>query len=172
MASLTIGEVARRAGVKATAIRYWEGEGVLPPPPRVGGQRRYDGTVLARLAVIRLAQEAGFSIADVRALVEGFDEAGVAPERWRLLAERKLGEIDTLIARARRMRRLLEESLGCGCVTLDTCRLVLDERWTATPAPGSLDRDRGDGGGGASNPRRAVPTDRRGHCIDNRRYYE
>jgi MerR family redox-sensitive transcriptional activator SoxR len=130
---LTIGEVARRAGVRTSAIRYWEDEGVLPPPRRVGGQRRYDEAVLARLAVVRLAQEVGFSVADVRALVEGFEAEGVAPARWRELAQRKLVEIDALIDRAEGMKRLLEESLGCGCLTLDACELVLV-------------RQRGDGG--------------------------
>ncbi len=125
MGALTIGEVARRAGVRTSAIRYWEDEGVLPPPRRVGGQRRYDETVLARLAVVRLAQEIGFSVADLRALVDGFEAEGVAPARWRELAQRKLVEIDALIDRAEGMKRLLEESLGCGCLTLDACELVL-----------------------------------------------
>jgi redox-sensitive transcriptional activator SoxR len=125
MAALTIGEVAWRAGVKPTAIRFWEGEGVLPPARRVGGQRRYDESVLARLAVVRLAQEVGFTIAEIRHLVAGFDERGVAPERWRELAERKLAEVDARIARAEGMKRLLAESLRCGCVTLDACDLVL-----------------------------------------------
>jgi redox-sensitive transcriptional activator SoxR len=122
---MTIGEVARRAGVAATAIRYWERKGVLPSPRRVGGQRRYDEATLARLAVARLAQEVGFSVAEVRSLVEGFDERGVAPERWRELAERKLGEVDARIARAEGMKRVLQESLRCDCVTLDACALVL-----------------------------------------------
>ena len=134
MGSLTIGEVARRAGVKATAIRYWEREGVLPPPRRVGGQRRYDEAVLARLAVVRLAQEVGFSVAEVRALVAGFAERGVAPERWRELAERKLAEADALIARAEGMKRVLQASLRCGCVTLDVCALVLRPCTAAPPA--------------------------------------
>ncbi|MBA3414664.1 MAG: MerR family transcriptional regulator [Chloroflexia bacterium] len=128
MGSFTIGEVAQRAGVKATAIRYWEREGVLPPPRRVGGQRRYDEAVLARLAVVRLAQEVGFSVAEVRALVAGFAERGVAPERWRELAERKLAEADALIARAEGMKRVLQASLRCGCA------LVLRPCTAAPPA--------------------------------------
>lgn len=125
MGSLTIGEVATAAGVNATAIRYWERVGLLPAPRRVGGRRRYDDAVLARLAVIRLAQEVGFSVAEVRALVDGFDEQGVPPERWRELAERKLAEVEALIARAEGMKRVLAESLRCGCVTLDACELVV-----------------------------------------------
>src|SRR5918999_1076042 len=115
---LTIGEVAERAGLRTSALRYYEEVGVLPPAERVGGKRRYDEAVLARLAVIRLAQEVGFSVAEIRSLVEGFDEVGVASTRWQELASRKLGEVDALIRRAEHMKLLLEDSLGCGCVTL------------------------------------------------------
>lgn len=125
MGGMTIGEVAHRAGLRASAVRYYEDAGVLPPATRVGGQRRYDETVLARLAVVRLAREAGCSVAEIRALVAGFDTAGVAAERWQELARRKLADVDALLQRAARMRRLLEASLACGCLTLDTCQLVL-----------------------------------------------
>jgi MerR family redox-sensitive transcriptional activator SoxR len=125
---LTIGEVARRAGLRTSALHYYEEVGVLPPAVRVSGQRRYDEAVLARLAVIRLAQELGFSVAEIRALVEGFDEAGVPSDRWRELAKRKLTEVDALISHAEQMKQLLEESLHCGCLTLDSCTLVLQRQ--------------------------------------------
>jgi MerR family redox-sensitive transcriptional activator SoxR len=128
MVSLTIGEVARRAGLRTSAIRYYEEVGVLPPTVRIGGQRRYDEAVLARLAVVRLAQEVGFTIAEIRSLVKGFDEAGVPSARWRQLATHKLTEVDALIARAGQMKRILEASLHCGCVTLDSCALVLEHQ--------------------------------------------
>ena len=98
---------------------------MLPAAERVSGQRRYDESVLSRLAVIRLAQELGFSVAEIRSLVEGFDDAGVASARWQELASRKLSEVDALIIRAKHMKLLLEESLNCGCLTLDACQLVL-----------------------------------------------
>jgi MerR family transcriptional regulator, redox-sensitive transcriptional activator SoxR len=125
MSMLTIREVARRAGLRTSALRYYEEVGVLPPAERVSGQRRYDESVLARLAVIRLAQELGFSVAEIRSLVEGFDEVGVPSDLWREMAVRKLTEVDALIARAEQMKQLLEESLHCGCLTLDSCTLVL-----------------------------------------------
>jgi len=125
---LTIGEVARRAGVRTSALRYYEEVGVLPPATRVGGQRRYDEEILARLAVVRLAQDLGFSVAEIRALVEGFDDVGVPSDRWHELAKRKLTEVDSLIRHAEQMKRLLEESLGCGCLTLDACALVLQRQ--------------------------------------------
>ena len=132
MGGLTIGEVAKRAGLRTSAIRYYEEAGILPPPQRVSGQRRYDERVLARLAVIRLAQEVGFSIAEIQALVEGFDAAGVPSERWHEMARQKMADVDALVQRAERMKLLLEASLACGCLTLDTCQLVL-ERSAAAP---------------------------------------
>lgn len=125
MTMLTIGDVAKRTGLRVSALRYYEEVGVLPPAERAGGKRQYDEAVLARLAVIRLAQEVGFSVAEIRSLVEGFDDVGVSSDRWQALASRKLDEVDALINRAERMKHLLEESLGCGCLTLDACQLVL-----------------------------------------------
>lgn len=143
MGSLAIGEVARRAGVNATAIRYWERAGVLPPPRRVGGQRRYDSGVLDHLAAIRMAQGAGFTVAEVRELVHGGEPGSPFSARWRALAERKLNEVAALIARARAMQAVLEEGLRCGCLTLDDCALVARESCgrsdgsTAPSRPGS-----------------------------------
>ena len=134
MGELTIGEVARRAGLRASAVRYYEDEGILPPAARVGGQRRYDETVLARLAVIRLAQEVGFSVAEIRALVDGFDNAGIASERWQEMARLKMADVNALLQRAERMKLLLEASLECGCLTLDTCQLVLGTRASSQPS--------------------------------------
>src|SRR5262245_48198954 len=121
MSNLTIGEVAKRAGLRTSAIRYYEDVGVLPPAARRGGQRRYDAAVLDRLAVVHLAQEAGFTVAEIRELVAGFEDSGVATERWRELARRKLVELERQMARLQDMKLLLHESLRCGCVTLDAC---------------------------------------------------
>ncbi|MDP9355766.1 MAG: MerR family transcriptional regulator [Chloroflexota bacterium] len=121
MARLTIGEVARQAGIRPSAIRYYEEIGVLPSPERVGGQRRYDNDVLTRLGVVRMAQEAGFTIEEVRQLLSGFPEGTPASERWRELAQRKLPEVDARIVRLQAVRAVLEESLRCGCLTLDAC---------------------------------------------------
>jgi MerR family redox-sensitive transcriptional activator SoxR len=134
MGTLTIGEVARRAGLRTSALRYYEDVGVLPHAERISGQRRYDETVLARLAVVRLAQDLGFTVAEIRALVEGFDDVGVPSARWRELASQKLTEVDALITQAEQMKQLLEESLDCGCLTLDACAVVLERRQNATGA--------------------------------------
>jgi MerR family transcriptional regulator, redox-sensitive transcriptional activator SoxR len=124
MEALTIGDVARRTGLRTSAIRYYESLGLIPEPRRVSGQRRYDPSVLSHLAVVRMAQEAGFTIEEVRTLVAGFPEGTPAGERWRELAQRKLPEVDGLIDRLQAVRRVLEESLACGCLTLDACAAV------------------------------------------------
>ncbi len=111
MAELTIGEVARRAGIRPSALRYYESVGLLPAPRRVGGQRLYGAGVLDQLAVIHLAQQAGFTVVEIRTLLHGFTADTPPPARWRALAERKLVEVDGLLRRVQLMKRLLEVSL-------------------------------------------------------------
>jgi len=100
MTELRIGAVARGAGLQPSAIRYYERVGLLVPPPRVGGRRRYDPGVLHRLAVIAVAQQASFTIEEIRTLLHGFDADTPAAARWRALTECKPREIEALIARA------------------------------------------------------------------------
>ncbi len=130
--ALPIGEVARRAGLNASAIRYYERLGLLPRPPRAGGQRRYDASVLEWLSLIALAREAGFTMAEIRRLVAGFTPGTRPAARWQELATRKLAEIDATIARAERMRAVLRIALDCGCFRLEDCAALLD----AGPADG------------------------------------
>lgn len=121
MQQLAIGEVARRAGINASAVRYYERAGLLPEPARVNGQRRYGIDVFTSLAIVRMAQEAGFTIDEIRMLVSGFPEGTPAGARWRELAQRKLPEVDAMIGRLEIVHRVLEESLACNCLTLDAC---------------------------------------------------
>jgi MerR family transcriptional regulator, redox-sensitive transcriptional activator SoxR len=71
-------------------------------------------------------------VVEIRSLVEGFADAGVLSKRWRELASRKLIEIDALMTHAEQMKQLLEQSLDCGCLTLDACAVVLERRQNAT----------------------------------------
>ncbi len=119
--SLAIGEVARRAGIRTSAIRYYEQAGLIPAPGRVGGRRRFDHAVLESLDLIRLAQRAGFTIQEVRTLLHGFRQATPASERWRKMAHRKITELSDRIAEAKRMRDLLELLTQCDCETLGEC---------------------------------------------------
>ena len=123
--SLPIGEIARRANIAPSAIRYYERIGLLPRPPRAGGKRRYDASVLEWLSLIALAREAGFTMAEVKRLVSGFTPGTRPAARWQELATRKLAEIDALVARAERMRAVLRVALDCGCFRLEDCGALL-----------------------------------------------
>jgi len=121
---LRIGEIAQRAGVNTSLIRYYERVGLLPAPERISGQRRYDGAVLRRLSVIDVAQRAGLSLDEIRTLLEiGTDPMS---DHLRELAERKLPEIDALIERAERVRAWLTTAQDCDCQSVDECALFDD----------------------------------------------
>jgi MerR family redox-sensitive transcriptional activator SoxR len=128
MRGLSIGEVAREARLATSAIRYYERAGLLPKPPRMSGQRRYGREVLARLALIRVALEAGFTIAETRTFLTGFSVATKPSARWRSLASRKLVEVDAGIERARRMKQLLETAFRCECPTIEECERKIAAR--------------------------------------------
>ncbi len=119
--ALKIGEVARQAGIPASALRYYESIGLLPPAVRSGGWRRYPPDVLERLLVIRTGRELGFTLDDLRTLLDGFPTDTPAPPRWRALAARKLPVIDDLIRRATAMKKLLHTGLTCDCVRIEDC---------------------------------------------------
>src|SRR5215469_18194404 len=105
MTKLTISEVARQAGIRASAIRYYESVGLLPLPQRVSGQRRYHAEILRRLAFIQTAQAVGFSVAEMQTLLHELDGKAPLSARWQSLAKRKMAEVDALMQRAHDMRR-------------------------------------------------------------------
>ncbi|MGA8545383.1 MAG: MerR family transcriptional regulator [Mycobacterium sp.] len=117
-ARLTIGEVARETGVAATTLRYYEQIGLVPPAHRLGGQRRYDESVLTRLEVIRLCKSAGFALDEIQLLFA--DDAPGRPAS-RALAEAKLAEIDARMESLARAREVIEWGMGCTCPSIDAC---------------------------------------------------
>ena len=132
---LLIGDVARRAGVRPSAIRYYESIGLLPEPERVAGRRRYPAEILRTLSVIGAGQRAGLSLDEVRELLTAADGAAAVSERLRAIAQRKLPEVDALIERARLVRSWLEAAADCRCPTLEDCPLFDDPN---SPAPASI----------------------------------
>lgn len=124
MKELTIGEIARRAGLQASAIRYYEKVGLLLPPKRVNGRRCYDPLVLQRLGLIQLARQAGFRISELQVL---FTESGDVPVRgrWQALVTEKVAEMDALIERAQAVKQWLVETPPCQCSRIDDCARVL-----------------------------------------------
>lgn len=126
--TLSIGEVARDAGLSVSAIRFYEREGLLPEADRVGGRRRFGTDVVRRLGVIDVAKQAGFSLEEVRALLDSIDRGAPAHEELQALAARKLPEMDALIERAKAMREWLAIASDCGCDSLRDCALFADGR--------------------------------------------
>lgn len=125
---MTIGELASRAGLAASTIRYYEEVKLLPRPTRASGRRVFDEQTLDRLLVITFAKEAGFSLREIRQLFDGFASDTPAGERWKKLATAKLEEMEALAARVDAMKKLLREALRCGCVELDACGKLFRDR--------------------------------------------
>jgi MerR family transcriptional regulator, redox-sensitive transcriptional activator SoxR len=122
MAQLTISQVARQIRLRPSAIRYYERIGLLPPAERLSGQRRYDPTVLYRLAIIQRARQLGFTLTEIRHLFFGFRDITRASERWRTLSQRKLAELDHLMDGIKAVRGVLKKLMvKCRCDTLDQC---------------------------------------------------
>jgi MerR family redox-sensitive transcriptional activator SoxR len=117
MGGMSIGEIARRMGLRSSAIRYYERLGLIPKAPRVSGRRCYDDRALERLAMVRFAKHVGFSIAEIKVLLGGV-EGRPPTERWRKLAAEKVAEVDAFVAQARSIRRLLSETLDHQCPKL------------------------------------------------------
>jgi len=134
--TLTIGQVARRAGVRDSRIRYYERIGVLPQPERVCGQRRYTDDVLRRLAIIDVAQRAGLSLGEIRDLTGPSGRDRRASERIRELADHRLTAMEALIQRAQAVRQWLRVARTCDCESVDVCDLFVDHK-LAPPRTGS-----------------------------------
>jgi len=117
-----IGELARRSGFQPSAIRYYESIGLLPPPARLAGRRRYDQAALERLSVIAAGRHAGLALDEIRELLRA-DERGRVSKRLQKLAREKLPEVEAMIVRAQTVRGWLEAAADCTCPSLEECPL-------------------------------------------------
>jgi MerR family redox-sensitive transcriptional activator SoxR len=135
MSRLTISQIARQIRLRPSAIRYYERIGLLPQAERVSGQRRYDPTVLYRLAIIQRARHLGFTLSEIRHLFFGFREVTGAPARWRMLSQRKLAELDQLMDGIKTVRGVLNKLMTqCRCETLDQCGKRIFESMNTDPS--------------------------------------
>jgi len=107
---LSIGELARRAGVATSALRYWEELGLLPAAARISGQRRYPESAAGLVGIILLLRDVGFSLAEQKAFMAS---RAVGPGDWQCLARRKLAELDDQIAKAQTARQAIDHALRC-----------------------------------------------------------
>jgi DNA-binding transcriptional MerR regulator len=113
-----IGELARRTGVATSALRYYERVGLLSPTVRVAQRRHYRASSAERVALIRLYQDAGFTLAEIGRLLTARSRGR---RRWSHLAERKIAELDARIVDAQRAKKLIEHALRCGHSDLLAC---------------------------------------------------
>jgi MerR family redox-sensitive transcriptional activator SoxR len=136
---LTIGQLAERAGVRTSHVRFYEKVGVLPEPERVAGQRRYSADTLHRLSIIDVAQRAGLSLEEIAPLTGPENRSADASRHIRALADDKLPHIDALIARAQAVKHWLQVAQSCDCESVDVCALFVDP--TVLPPAGEIDFD-------------------------------
>jgi MerR family redox-sensitive transcriptional activator SoxR len=118
---MKIGDLAGRAGLNASAVRYYEKIGLLAPPQRTGGQRRYSSDALDRVLLIRFASEMGFTLDEIKLFLHGLRDNSPVGPRWKKLAHRKIGEINNSIQRSIRLKSLLQHLLQCRCASLQIC---------------------------------------------------
>ncbi len=125
LAMLTIGQLARRVGLRPSALRYYEAEGLLQTAGRTeGNRRRYTRDTLRRIAFIRAAQQVGLSLEQIRAALATLPEGRTPTEAdWQRLSESWRATLDQQIEWLERLRDRLDSCIGCGCLSLDVCSL-------------------------------------------------
>jgi MerR family transcriptional regulator, redox-sensitive transcriptional activator SoxR len=136
---LTIGQVAERSGFATSALRYYEREGLITPTRTEGGQRRFERTVLRRLAFIRAARNIGLGLDEVRASLERLP-ASRTPTRkdWTNLSRGWRKRLDEQIEALTRLRDGLDACIGCGCLSLERCKLSNPDDVAAPGGPGAV----------------------------------
>jgi MerR family transcriptional regulator, redox-sensitive transcriptional activator SoxR len=137
-AELTIGEVAARAGVAPSAIRFYEARGLVVARRTDGNQRRYDRAVLRRIAVIQAGRAAGIPLQRIRAALDSLP-AGRTPTRrdWDRFSRRWREDIDERITTLEALRNRLTTCIGCGCLSIDRCELLNPDDEARDVGPGA-----------------------------------
>ena len=136
-ASLGIGALSERTGVRPSALRFYEAEGLIASERSASGQRRFHRDVLRRVAFIRVAQRVGLSLDEIReALASLPDERTPTKEDWARLSRAWRPRLDEQIALLERLRDSLDGCIGCGCLSLQTCRLANPGDRAAQYGPG------------------------------------
>jgi MerR family redox-sensitive transcriptional activator SoxR len=137
--SLTIGALSERTGVATSALRYYESEGLIHATRSSGGQRRYDRDVLRRVAFIRTAQQVGLTLDEIRASMASLPDNRTPTKRdWERLSAGWRPRLDEQIAMLERLRDRLTNCIGCGCLSLRSCRLYNPDDQVAARGPGPV----------------------------------
>ena len=134
---LTISEVAKRSGVAASALRFYEERGLIASKRAGSGHRRYDRSVLRRIAFIVFAQRVGLTLEEIASELAKLPPGRVPTRRdWGRLSRRWSERIDQRIGELQRLRAGLTECIGCGCLSLDRCKLANPDDRAARLGPG------------------------------------
>jgi MerR family redox-sensitive transcriptional activator SoxR len=134
---LTIGEVSRRSGVAASALRYYEQRGLISSERTGAAHRRYPRAVLRRIAFIVFAQHVGLTLQEIGAELTKLPEHHAPTRRdWSRLSSTWSSRIDANIAELQRLKSGLTECIGCGCLSLDRCKLTNPDDRAARLGPG------------------------------------
>lgn len=135
---ITIGELSERSGVAASALRYYEREGLIAARRTTGNQRRYERSTLRRVAFVRAAQQVGLSLEEIRDALATLP-TGRTPTKadWGELSRSWRSRLDAQIADLERLRDDLDECIGCGCLSLRSCTLYNRGDRIAMHGPGA-----------------------------------
>ncbi|ASJ74783.1 redox-sensitive transcriptional activator SoxR [Granulosicoccus antarcticus] len=122
--ALTIGELAERSGLSVTAIRFYESKDLISSNRSPGGQRRFPRSSLRRLSFVKISQNLGFSLGDIREAMATLPDSRTPSKRdWEILSQHFVADIDRRIAGLEQLRENLTSCIGCGCLSLARCRL-------------------------------------------------
>lgn len=134
---LTIGAMSERTGVAASALRYYEAEGLIHATRSSGGQRRYARSTVRRVSFIRVAQQVGLSLEEIRAALTSLPGNRTPNEQdWARLSASWAPRLDAQIAMLERLRDRLHGCIGCGCLSLRACRMLNPGDTVAARGPG------------------------------------
>lgn len=134
---LTIGALSERAGVAASALRFYEAEGLIHASRTAGGQRRYTRDTLRRVSFIRVAQQVGLRLDEIRVALESLPEHRTPTAKdWERLSTSWRPRLDAQIALLERLRDRLGGCIGCGCLSLRLCKLLNPDDQAGQRGPG------------------------------------
>jgi MerR family redox-sensitive transcriptional activator SoxR len=165
---LTIGQVSARSGVAASAIRFYESEGLLTSRRTDGNQRRYDRAVLRRIALIQAGKAAGIPLDRIRAALDTLPSTRTPTRRdWERFSRRWRDDLDRRIATLQAIRDRMTTCIGCGCLSIDRCELLNPDDEAAGDGPGApyFHRDGARGSAGQSAAGRVLKATRQSGSV-------
>ena len=136
---LTIGELAARAGVSTSALRFYDSQGLITAQRTAGNQRRYERAMLRRVAFVRSAQRVGLTLDEIKEALASLPQSRTpSPADWAGLSEQWRERLDERIRELESLRDKLSACIGCGCLSLKRCALSNPEDVVASRGPGAV----------------------------------